>query len=175
MTDTPTLTTTVPDTTVLTTTVASPLGRLRLTASDGALTGLSMEEQRHRPPASPAWVRDDAWFAGITAQLGAYFAGELTEFDVPIRLEGTDFQRRVWQGLRTIPYGETVSYVELARRAGSPAASRAVGQANGRNPVAVIVPCHRVIAADGSLGGYGGGLERKARLLELEQHGRGAP
>ncbi len=99
-------------------------------------------------------ARDEAWFADITGQLGAYFDGDLTEFDIPIRLHGTDFQRRVWSQLCDIPYGETISYGELARRVGNPKASRAVGLANGRNPIAVIVPCHRVIA-----------LERPARRL----------
>jgi methylated-DNA-[protein]-cysteine S-methyltransferase len=154
---------------VLTTTVDSPLGPLTLTASDGALTRLAMENQRHAPAASPEWVRDDTWFAPVTEQLDAYFAGDLKEFDVPLRMTGTGFQQRVWEGLRTIPYGETLSYGELATRVGSPGGSRAVGLANGRNPIAVIVPCHRVIGADGSLTGYGGGLERKVALLDLER------
>jgi methylated-DNA-[protein]-cysteine S-methyltransferase len=101
-------------------------------------------------------------------QLEAYFAGELREFDLPLAPEGSEFQLRVWEQLRAIPYGETISYGELARRVGDPAAARAVGLANGRNPLPVIVPCHRVIGADGSLTGFGGGLERKRRLLELE-------
>jgi methylated-DNA-[protein]-cysteine S-methyltransferase len=101
-------------------------------------------------------------------QLEAYFAGELRDFDLPLAPEGSEFQLRVWEQLRAIPYGETISYGELARRVGDPAAARAVGLANGRNPLPVIVPCHRVIGADGSLTGFGGGLERKRRLLELE-------
>jgi methylated-DNA-[protein]-cysteine S-methyltransferase len=101
-------------------------------------------------------------------QLEAYFAGELREFDLPLAPEGSEFQLRVWEQLRAIPYGETISYGELARRVGDPAAARAVGLANGRNPLPVIVPCHRVIGADGALTGFGGGLERKRRLLELE-------
>ena len=156
-------------TAVLTSRVDSPIGPLTLTASDGALIGLTMENQRHVRPASPDWRRDDAWFADVAEQLDAYFAGDLTEFDLPMRLAGTQFQRRVWEGLCTIPYGQTLSYGALATRVGSPGGSRAVGLANGRNPIAVIVPCHRVIGANGSLTGYGGGLERKIALLELER------
>jgi methylated-DNA-[protein]-cysteine S-methyltransferase len=120
----------------------------------------------------PDGVQDDAAFADVAAQLDEYFAGERRAFDLPMSLEGTDFQRRVWSALCGIPYGETISYGELARRVGNPKASRAVGLANGRNPIAVIVPCHRVIAADGSLGGYGGGSDRKVHLLELERSTR---
>jgi methylated-DNA-[protein]-cysteine S-methyltransferase len=108
-------------------------------------------------------------FPDAVDQLDAYFAGELTEFDLRLRLEGTEFQRTVWAGLCEIPYGETTSYGELAARIGRPRASRAVGLANGRNPVAIVVPCHRVIGAGGSLTGYGGGLERKQALLDLER------
>ena len=104
----------------------------------------------------------------MRTQLGDYFAGRLTSFDVPMQLEGTPFQREVWQGLLEIDYGETISYGELARRIGRPRAVRAVGLANGQNPIAVIVPCHRVIGADGTLTGYGGGLDRKRLLLDLE-------
>lgn len=155
----------------LTTTVASPIGPLRLTAVDGFITNLSMHEQRHERPLPTNTRRDDEWFAEATAQLDAYFAGDRTTFDLPLRLEGTEFQRRVWNGLLTIPYGETLSYGELAERVGNVKACRAVGLANGRNPIAIIVPCHRVIGADGSLTGYGGGLERKTWLLEHEQRG----
>ncbi|HYM67200.1 MAG TPA: methylated-DNA--[protein]-cysteine S-methyltransferase, partial [Patescibacteria group bacterium] len=101
-------------------------------------------------------------------QLGEYFAGRRTDFDVPLEMEGTPFQLRVWEALREIGYGETISYGELARRIGNPSASRAVGMANGCNPIAVIVPCHRVIGANGTLTGYGGGVERKRLLLDLE-------
>ena len=153
----------------LVTTVDSPIGPLTLMARDGRLTHLVMEDQAHAVDPPPGSRRDDAVFAEVSTQLDEYFAGERTSFDVPMTLEGTDFQRRVWAQLCAIPYGETISYGELARRVGSPKASRAVGSANGRNPVAVIVPCHRVIAADGSLGGYGGGLDRKVHLLGLEQ------
>jgi methylated-DNA-[protein]-cysteine S-methyltransferase len=152
----------------ITTTVDSPIGPLTLSASDGFLTGTYMHEQRHAPTTASQWHRDDGWFAEAAEQLDQYFAGTRSRFDLPIRMDGTDFQRRVWTQLQAIPYGETISYGELARRVGSPHAWRAVGSANGRNPVAVIVPCHRVIASDGSLGGYGGGLPRKTWLLDHE-------
>ncbi|MET9254636.1 methylated-DNA--[protein]-cysteine S-methyltransferase [Streptomyces sp. NPDC003717] len=154
------------------TAIDSPYGRLTLIAEDDALCGLYMTDQRHRPaqetfgPRSPA---QDPPFAETAAQLGAYFAGDLTAFTVPLTLQGTPFQRTVWNALRAIPYGETRTYGELAAALGNPAASRAVGLANGRNPVGIIVPCHRVIGASGSLTGYGGGLPRKRRLLDLER------
>jgi methylated-DNA-[protein]-cysteine S-methyltransferase len=151
-----------------TTSIDSPVGPLTLTARGGRLTGLYMHEQRHAPRHSPAWQRNDSAFRDVVAQLHAYFAGTLTEFAAPLTLEGTGFQRRVWAALWEIPYGETISYGQLADRVGSPNASRAVGLANGRNPVAIIVPCHRVIGADGRLTGYGGGLTRKAWLLRHE-------
>ena len=147
----------------------SPIGPLTLTARDGRLTGLAMQDQAHATGVPPGSRRDDAHFADVTRQLDEYFAGTRTGFDVPLHLEGTPFQRSVWAQLLAIPYGETVSYGEVARRLGNPGASRAVGLANGRNPVAVIVPCHRVIAADGGLGGYGGGADRKTLLLDLER------
>jgi len=146
----------------------SPIGPLTLVARDGVLTQLGMEDQAHAAPVPPGSRRDDEALAAVRTQLEEYFAGTRTAFDVPMRLEGTGFQRAVWAQLCAIPYGTTVSYGELARRVGNPKASRAVGLANGRNPVAVIVPCHRVIAGDGSLGGYGGGLDRKRALLDLE-------
>ena len=151
------------------TTVDSPIGPLTLMAREGRLTHLVMEDQAHATEVPSGSVRDDAAFAEVTTQLDEYFAGERTAFDIPLDLQGTDFQRRVWAGLCAIAYGETISYGDLARRIGKPNAFRAVGLANGRNPVAVIVPCHRVIASDGSLGGYGGGLDRKVHLLELER------
>lgn len=155
--------------TTATTTVDSPLGSLTLTAIDGRLTGLHMHDQRHAPAPSHGRRRDDPAFAEVVAQLNAYFAGTLREFATPLALDGTDFQRRVWEQLRQIPFGETISYGELARRIGNPGAARAVGLATGRNPVAIIVPCHRVVGADGRLTGYAGGLNRKRRLLDLEQ------
>ncbi len=160
------------DGTVLTTVHPSPIGPLTLMASDGRMTHLVMADQAHATAMPSGSRRDDDFFADVTAQLDAYFAGDRDSFDVPMRLEGTEFQRRVWTQLCAIPYGETISYGELARRVGNPKAARAVGLANGRNPVAVIVPCHRVIAADGSLGGYGGGLDRKTHLLDLERANR---
>lgn len=151
----------------------SPVGPLTVVVTDGALSGLYMEMQRHRPSEEKFGVRaenpDAEPFATIAAQLKAYFAGERTTFDVPLKLDGTPFQRRVWDALQTIPYGETVSYGELAKEIGSPSASRAVGLANGRNPVGIVVPCHRVVGSGGGLTGYGGGLERKRYLLDFER------
>ena len=153
-------------------TTPSPVGELLLTADAFGLTGVYFEPHRWGP--SPdhvaGWRRDDAGgvLAAARAQLAAYFAGELTAFDLPLAPRGTPFQERVWGALRDIPYGETISYAELARRVGRPGASRAVGAANGRNPISIIVPCHRVIGADGTLTGYGWGIERKRYLLELE-------
>ncbi|WP_323184708.1 methylated-DNA--[protein]-cysteine S-methyltransferase [Streptomyces sp. NBC_00199] len=148
--------------------IDSPYGPLTLVADDGVLCGLYMTDQRHRPPEEDFGSRDDTRFGAAEEQLTAYFAGELTEFTLELRLHGTPFQRSVWAALRAIPYGETRSYGELAEALGSPGASRAVGLANGRNPVGIIVPCHRVIGAGGGLTGYGGGLHRKRRLLEFE-------
>ncbi|MGW1023762.1 methylated-DNA--[protein]-cysteine S-methyltransferase [Streptomyces sp. NPDC002577] len=149
----------------------SPYGPLTLVLTDGVLSGLYMTGQRHRPPEESFGDRDDtaSAFAEIATQLKAYFAGELKEFTLPLDLHGTPFQRTVWEQLREIPYGETRSYGELAQALGNPKASRAVGLANGRNPVGIIVPCHRVVGADGSLTGYGGGLERKQLLLDFER------
>ncbi|NGN64653.1 methylated-DNA--[protein]-cysteine S-methyltransferase [Streptomyces sp. A7024] len=155
----------------------SPCGPLTLVAEDGELTGLYMTEQRHRPGEETFGERADASeapFAAAIAQLTAYFAGERTDFDLPLKMTGTAFQQRVWKELQAIPYGETISYGELAERIGNPAASRAVGLANGKNPIGVIVPCHRVVGANGSMTGYGGGLERKQLLLALEQEAAGS-
>ncbi|MDI3385272.1 methylated-DNA--[protein]-cysteine S-methyltransferase [Streptomyces sp. B-S-A8] len=151
-----------------------PYGTLTLVAVDGTLSGLYMTEQRHRPPEETFGARvtpDEAPFAEAARQLGEYFAGERHTFDLPLRLAGTPFQRRVWEGLSTIRYGETRTYGELAAQLGKPNASRAVGLANGKNPIGIVVPCHRVVGANGSLTGYGGGLDRKRRLLELERGG----
>ncbi|MFF7308018.1 methylated-DNA--[protein]-cysteine S-methyltransferase [Streptomyces sp. NPDC008137] len=150
------------------TVTASPYGPLTLVADDGVLCGLYMTDQRHRPPEETFGTRDDTLFAETEEQLEAYFAGDLKEFTVELRLTGTPFQRTVWEQLSRIPYGETRTYGQLAATLGTPTASRAVGLANGRNPVGVIVPCHRVLGAGGSLTGYGGGLDRKRRLLEFE-------
>ncbi|NUH43382.1 methylated-DNA--[protein]-cysteine S-methyltransferase [Streptomyces samsunensis] len=153
------------------TTIDSPYGPLTLVATGTELSGLYMVQQRHRPPEETFGAPGDPAdtpFAETIRQLTAYFAGELTEFDLPLHLDGTPFQRRVWAELRRIPYGETWSYGRLADRIGQPTASRAVGLANGKNPVGIIVPCHRVVGSTGSLTGYGGGLDRKRRLLEFE-------
>ncbi|RAY15618.1 cysteine methyltransferase [Actinomadura craniellae] len=147
----------------------SPIGPLTLVAEGDALCGLYMNVQRHRPPGETFGVHDPgaAPLGAAAEQLTAYFAGELTGFDLPLAMHGTEFQRRVWAALREIPYGETITYGELAREIGNPTASRAVGLANGRNPVSIVVPCHRVVGTTG-LTGYGGGLERKRFLLDLE-------
>jgi len=155
--------------------IDSPVGPLSLTAVGGALTRVHMHEQRHAPPPPLADTRDDAALAHVAAQFGEYFAGERTAFDLRLAPAGTPFQRRVWDALCEIPYGETISYGELARLVGSPGAFRAVGLANGRNPLAIVVPCHRVIGADGRLTGYGGGLDRKRWLLAHEAAHRPAP
>ena len=146
--------------------VPSTIGTLLLTSDGAALTGLLMEPHR----IEEGWVRsdDDAPVPEARRQLTAYFEGSLREFDLPLAPNGTAFQSRVWEELLRIPYGQTLSYGQLASRIGKPGAARAVGLANGRNPIAVIVPCHRVIGADGSATGYGGGLERKAVLLGIE-------
>jgi len=153
---------------LLYTTLASPIDELLLLGDGRALHGLYMQQGRRPKRISPDWRPFAAPFAAVIEQLRDYFDGRPVTFDVPLRLRGSAFELRVWQALREIPYGHTVSYGELARTIGEPSAARAVGVANARNPVAVIVPCHRVIGADGSLTGYGGGLERKRRLLELE-------
>jgi methylated-DNA-[protein]-cysteine S-methyltransferase len=154
---------------IATTIIDSPIGPLQLTAEDGVLTRVFMDAQRHAPAVSEAWRDDRAALAAAIDQLNAYFNGELTDFDVSLDPAGTEFQRAVWAALRTVPYGETSSYGEIAAQVGRPAASRAVGQANGRNPIAIIIPCHRVIGSGGSLTGYGGGLDRKQWLLAHEQ------
>ncbi|HUZ26968.1 MAG TPA: methylated-DNA--[protein]-cysteine S-methyltransferase [Streptosporangiaceae bacterium] len=159
-------------------TISSPVGALTLVAAAGSLTGLYMEAQRHAPAPAALGVPGDpaaAPFAAAADQLGAYFAGELTCFDLPLQPDGTPFQHRVWMALRAIPYGQTISYGQLAAGLGAPAASRAVGLANGRNPISIVVPCHRVIGSDGSLTGYGGGIDRKRFLLDLERRATGHP
>jgi len=150
--------------------IESPVGYVTIAGDDDdTISGLRMEDHAHPPADLDDWEPDDGAFPAVVDQLRAYFAGDLTDFDVKMRLEGTDFQRRVWAGLLEIPYGETISYGELATRIGRPTASRAVGLANGRNPVSIIVPCHRVIGASGALTGYGGGIENKRTLLDLER------
>ena len=144
--------------------VKSPIGTLTLTSREDVLTGLFVE---HGPPKGNL-KRDPAPFDKVTEQLDQYWDGQRTEFDVSIDLIGTPFQVRVWNELREIPYGETISYGELADRIGNRKACRAVGAANGRNPISIIVPCHRVIGSTGKLVGYGWGVERKQTLLDLE-------
>lgn len=151
-------------------TVASPVGTLTLAGSGSTLMHLRMDDQSHEPDRSRWEPASGDAFADVIEQLEAYFAGELSEFDVDLDLVGTEFQRRVWAALRTIPYGQTCTYGEIAAQIGSPNASRAVGMANGRNPVGIIVPCHRVIGSTGGLTGYGGGIERKRALLDLEKY-----
>lgn len=146
------------------TTIPSPIGALTLTVDDdGALVALDLPGR-----AAPAPPADDPRFDQARIQIGEYFAGARTAFDLPLRARGSEFERRVWAELLRIPCGETRTYAELARRLGHPKAARAVGRANARNPIAIVVPCHRVIGSDGSLTGYAGGLECKRELLELE-------
>jgi methylated-DNA-[protein]-cysteine S-methyltransferase len=154
--------------------ISTPVGRLRLAGDEKGLRSISF--QNRFPPAAPAEssLRTEEPFREAIAQLEAYFAGALRRFDLPLAPEGTPFQREVWSELTAIPYGETVSYGGLARRLGRPAASRAVGAANGQNPIPIVIPCHRVIGADGSLTGFGGGLAIKRRLLDLEAGASGA-
>lgn len=155
----------------------TPIGDLTVVADGGALTAVYMIEHRHAPADGtfgPLAGQDDEVCQAAESQLREYFDGDRQEFDLPLAPAGTEFQQKVWMALRTIGYGETESYGEVAARIGSPSASRAVGLANGRNPISIIVPCHRVIGADGSLTGYGGGIERKTILLDLEQRGSGS-
>ena len=154
-------------------TIDSPVGPLTLAGRGPTLTNLRMVDQSHEPSRA-GWEPDGTAFPDAVEQLDAYFASERTDFALELDLVGTEFQRRVWAALCTIPYGETRSYGEIADQIGSPGAFRAVGLANGRNPIGIIVPCHRVIGASGSLTGYGGGLDRKRALLDLEQ-GHAAP
>ncbi|MDQ1536444.1 MAG: methylated-DNA-[protein]-cysteine S-methyltransferase [Actinomycetota bacterium] len=155
------------------TVIDSAVGILTLVADDGAIVGLYMNAQRHRPDDLALGETDQQGrvaepFKAAADQLDAYFAGTLTRFTLPLAPRGSDFQQRVWAALQDIPYGETESYGELAERIGSPGAARAVGLANGRNPIGIVIPCHRVVGSQGNLTGYGGGLERKKQLLDLE-------
>lgn len=147
----------------------SPLGPIYLEGDGEALNCLYFPQHRHWAGPNPKAERNDEAFAVVCEQLTEYFAGTRQEFDLPMKLYGTPFQQQVWRELERIPFGETISYAELARRVGRPTGFRAVGAANGRNPISIIVPCHRVIAADGKLTGYGGGVERKERLLAWER------
>jgi methylated-DNA-[protein]-cysteine S-methyltransferase len=151
-------------------TVQSPLGSILLTADGSALSGLYFEGQRYAPRPAADWVRRDDLpvFAQARAWLDAYFAARQPAVDVPLAPKGTPFQRAVWQQIARIPSGQTITYAELARRSGNASAVRAAGAATGRNPISLVIPCHRVVGSDGSLTGYAGGLERKRRLLALE-------
>ena len=146
----------------------TPLGDMLATRDEGGITGLDLPRSRHPRRVRDEWERDDAAFDDIRTQLGEYFAGERQEFDLPLNLGGSPFQTLVWNALIDIPYGETTSYGKVAVAIGHPDGPRAVGLANGQNPVPIIVPCHRVIGANGSLTGYGGGLDAKRWLLDHE-------
>jgi len=149
--------------------VDSPVEPLLLAASEAGLRLIEFHSPRHPMARLPDWKEgSNAILDATRAQLGEYFSGSRKDFDLPLALQGTAFQQDVWRTLATIPYGETISYAQLARRVGKPTAMRAVGAANGRNPLPIVLPCHRVIGADGSLTGFGGGLPTKQFLLELE-------
>lgn len=148
--------------------VDTPVGDLLVAGDDAALRVMSFPTGRTRRQPAPDWVEDARPFQAARQQLGEYFAGRRERFDLRLEPAGTAFQRDVWQELLRIPYGRTRSYAELATRIGRPRAMRAVGSANGANPLPIVVPCHRVIGADGSLTGFGGGLPAKRLLLELE-------
>ena len=148
--------------------IYSPIGLLTLAGQGDCLTNLVLEAAAHPPSERSHWVEDKRAFPDAVAQIEEYFAGERTSFDIALAPHGTNFQQRVWDALCEIPYGETRSYGEIARQIGQPRAARAVGLANARNPIPIIVPCHRVIGAKGSLTGYAGGLETKGALLDLE-------
>jgi len=147
----------------------SPIGSLLLAGDGDFLVELGFPGGKAARRHQPEWIQDSSPFDECKRQLQKYFAGELREFKIPLAPQGTDFQLQVWNALQTIPYGETVSYGELARQIGRPAASRAVGAANGKNPIPVIIPCHRVIGSSGRLVGFGGGLPTKEQLLALER------
>lgn len=149
--------------------IDSPIGAIVLGGDGKALHLVGLPDSRHPLVMTSAWTRRPDLFVEARRQFDAYFAGALIDFDLPLAPHGSAFQQRVWQALRAIPYATTISYGELARRVGNPRASRAVGLANGANPLSIIVPCHRVIGANGSLTGYGGGLAAKQHLLDLER------
>lgn len=152
--------------------IESPLGPLLLAGDESGLHEVRFVNGRRPGKADPSWIENPEPLKEAVKQLRAYFAGELEAFDLPLKPQGTRFQLDVWKNLRDIPFGETISYGELARRMGNPKASRAVGLANGSNPIPIIIPCHRVIGSDGKLTGYGGGLRNKETLLALERRQR---
>ncbi len=145
------------------------IGTLTLVGDEKGLRYIFFPKGKNSIPIWDNWKNKPGFFSPVKAQLQAYFRGELTRFDIPLASEGTPFQLKVWEALKNIPYGKLVSYKTIAETIGNPKAVRAVGGANGKNPIPIIVPCHRVIGSDGSLTGFGGGLETKKRLLELEQ------
>ncbi|HXZ33266.1 MAG TPA: methylated-DNA--[protein]-cysteine S-methyltransferase [Terriglobales bacterium] len=149
--------------------IASPVGSLLLVGDQTGLRKIFFENGRDHARLEPSWKEDIEFLEETIAELRSYFAGELEEFDLPLAPVGTAFQLKVWKRLCEIPYGETISYGELARRIGNPKASRAVGLANGANPIPIVIPCHRVIGSNGKLTGYGGGLPIKEKLLALER------
>lgn len=149
--------------------VQSPIGRILLTATDMGLCGLHLMDHDHTPKIQKNWIQNDTKFSDVKRQLKLYFVGALHDFTVQFDLKGTEFQKKVWLELFRIPYGTVISYRELAERIGHPKAVRAVGSANGKNPISIIIPCHRVIASGGGLGGYGWGLPIKTQLLQLEK------
>ena len=155
---------------------ATPIGTLIATACGDALTGLYYEGERHAPAIGADWVEDAeaAPLGECRRQVGEYLEGKRRAFDLELAPEGSEFQRRVWIEIARIPYGQTVTYAELASRAGAPGSARAAGAATGRNPLSIVVPCHRVVGSDGSLTGYAGGVPRKKRLLEIEDARTGA-
>jgi methylated-DNA-[protein]-cysteine S-methyltransferase len=148
----------------------SPQGQMLLVADDNGLSGVYFDGQKYLPQVETEWRRDarHPTLAQAKRELAEYFGGERKRFDIPLAPEGTAFQKAVWKAIETVGFGETISYGELARRAGSPGNARAAGAATGRNPIGIIVPCHRIVGSDGSLTGYAGGLDRKRALLELE-------
>lgn len=148
--------------------IPSPLGDLLVAGDADTLHLISFPSGSKKLTHADHWRRDDVAFAETAKQLDAYFAGDLKEFDLPLTVDGTDFQNQVWRNLATIPYGRTASYGEMAKKAGRPKASRAVGAANGANPLPIVLPCHRVIGSTGALTGFGGGMDAKKFLLKLE-------
>jgi methylated-DNA-[protein]-cysteine S-methyltransferase len=146
----------------------SPVGLLLVTGDGANVTGLYLEDHKGGPAVADDWKRDADRFVAVREQLRDYFAGKLQSFDLPLKMRGTGFQEAVWAELKAIPLGKTVTYGDLAGKLGRPKASRAVGAAVGRNPVSIIVPCHRVLGSGGSMTGYAGGVERKRKLLALE-------
>lgn len=152
--------------------IDSPLGRMFVQGDGEFVTGLFMPHHKGWRGPDASWQQSDAPFVAVREQLAEYFAGERQQFDLPFKFTGTPFQQQVWQELLRIPFGTTITYAQLAQRVGKPTASRAVGHANSRNPISIIVPCHRVIGADGKLTGYAGGVDKKKWLLGWERNAR---